>query len=101
MARNNKARWLGLAITTIMIIVAVVTSFIWVQADVKAVDMKATVINENMDELKEEGCLPARDNGDSIIGIKAEVKTLSKEVTEMRTEQKAGFREILKRLPDK
>ena len=91
---NNKARWIGLALTTIMMIVAVVSSYIWVQASVKAVDIKATVINENMDELKEEGCLPARTNGNSIIGIEGKLKAI-------QVQQQAGFKEILERLPKK
>ena len=59
MANNNKVRWLGLAITVFCVFAAVVASCIWVKADVVAVNTKATVINENMDELKEEGCLPS------------------------------------------
>ena len=101
MPKNNRARWTTIAITVGGIIVAVVTSYIWTQADVRAVDTKATVITKGMGELKEEGCLPSRDNGNSIVGIKTEVRALSKEVTTLRTEQRAGFKEILERLPEK
>ena len=91
---NNKARWLGLALTTLGLIAIVITSFVWVQADVKAVDIKSNVIIENVGELKEEGCLPARDNGNSIIRIEGKLQAI-------QTQQKAGFKEILERLPKK
>ena len=91
---NNKARWLGLALTTLGLIAIVITSFVWVQADVKAVDIKSNVIIENVGELKEEGCLPSRVNGDSIIRIEGKLETI-------QTQQQTAFKEILDRLPEK
>ncbi len=92
MANNNRVRWLGLAITVFCVFAAVVASCIWVKADVVAVDIKATAINESMGMLKEEGCLPARDNGYSIVKIETQLKAI-------QTQQKTAFDEILKRLP--
>ena len=42
--KNNTVRWVGIALTVLGIIAAIIISFTWVQADVKAVD-KQTVIN--------------------------------------------------------
>lgn len=93
MANNNKVRLLGLILFTLTIIVAVVGSFIWVQADVKAVDIKANVITKNVGELKEEGCLPSRGNSESIVRIEGKLKAI-------QTEQQTAFKEILRRLPE-
>ncbi|KKK53489.1 hypothetical protein LCGC14_3094270, partial [marine sediment metagenome] len=59
-----------------------------------AVDTKSNVIVKNMDELKEEGCLPSRVNGDSIIRIEGKLETI-------QTQQQTAFKEILDRLPEK
>ncbi len=87
MLNNNKAKWTTLAITVLGIIAVIIASFVWVQADVKAVDTKVTVI-------KEEGCLPSRDNNDSIIKIEGRLEII-------QVQQEAGFKEILERLPEK
>ncbi len=92
MPNNNRVRWLGLAVTVFCIFAAVVASCIWVQADVRAVNTKAAVIEENIGELKEEGCLPARDNGYSIVKIETQLKAI-------QDQQQTAFKEILKRLP--
>ena len=91
---NNKARWIGLTLTAFVIFATVIGNYIWVQADVKAVDTKSNVIVKNMDELKEEGCLPSRVNGDSIIRIEGRLETI-------QTQQQTAFKEILERLPEK
>ena len=94
MPKNNRARWIGLAFTAFVIFATVIGNYVWTQADVRAVDTKATGINEDMGELKEEGCLPARDNGDSIIRIEGKLSVI-------QTQQQTAFKEILDRLPVK
>lgn len=93
MPNNNRVRWFGLALTAFVIIVAVISSYVWVQAGVMAVETKTDVIIENVEELKEEGCLPARENGHSIVKIEAKLETI-------QTQQQAAFKEILRRLPE-
>lgn len=91
--KNNKARWAGLALTTLVIVAAVIAAFVWAQADIKAVDTKAIGIKEDIVLLKNEGCLPARKNIINITKIEGQLET-------MQTEQREAFGEILRRLPD-
>lgn len=93
MPNNNKVRWFGLALTAFVVIVTVISSYVWVQAGVMAVETKTNVIIEDVAELKDEGCLPARDNGYSIVKIETQLKAI-------QTQQKTAFKEILKRLPE-
>lgn len=94
MANNNKsAVWIRLGLATLGLIAVIVASFVWVQADVKAVDTKTEVIKTNIAEMKKEGCLPSRDNGNSITKIQIQLETI-------QTQQETAFTEILKRLPE-
>ena len=93
MIKNNKIRLVVLYITILGIITIVVATFVSSQADVRAVDTKTNVIESSISELKVEGCLPARDNGNSITRIETQLET-------MQLEQRTAFTEILKRLPE-
>lgn len=93
MGRNNKAKWTGIALTGLVIIATVIAVFVWAQADIKAVDIKAEGIKEDVGLLKAEGCLPARKNTNNITKIEAQLET-------MQDENRIAFREILRRLPD-
>ena len=93
MAKNNKAKWVGLGLTTLAMITAVIVAFVWAQADIKAVDVKADSIVEDVKILKFEGCLPSRANTNDITEIKTRLDTI-------QTTQTKNFREILRRLPD-
>ena len=94
MANNNKmATWIRIGITTLGLMAVIIAAFVWVQADVKAVNTKTEVIKTNIAEIKTEGCLPSRDNGNSITKIQTQLKAI-------QTQQQTAFAEILKRLPE-
>ncbi len=94
MANNNKmATWIRIGITTLGLMAAIIAAFVWVQVDVKAVNTKPEDINTNIAEIKTEGCLPSRDNGNSITKIQTQLKAI-------QTQQQTAFAEILKRLPE-
>ncbi len=93
MAKNNRVKWIGLGLTALGILAVVIATFVWAQAEIEAVDIKADGIKEDMGELKEEGCLPARGNTNTIGRIETRLET-------MQTEQTQAFSEILRRLPN-
>ncbi len=90
---NNKIRWVGIGLTILMLAGTLIATFVWAQAGIVAVDIKADGIKEDVGLLKEEGCLPARNNINSITRIETKLET-------MQVEQRTAFTEILKRLPD-
>ena len=98
MAKNNFVM-LKIGIPVIVIIVGVAGSFVWGQADTRAVDIKADGIKEHLDTMKVEGCKPAVKNKLDIALVQKDIATIQKTQTEMRTEQQTAFKEILKRLP--
>lgn len=89
---------IGTGLTAFLVIAGVITSYVWTQADVKAVDVRADVIVADIDDLELEGCKPAQKNKFDVALVQKDVQTIQKDVAEMRTEQKEGFKEILKRL---
>ncbi len=111
MTKNGgKAKWIGIGLTTLGMTAAVIVSFVWAQADIKAVGVKADGIKEimihkdadiekSMVLLKEGGCAPSNKNKFNIALMQKDISTIQKTQTEMRTDQKAGFKEILDRLP--
>ena len=91
--KNGTTKWVGIGLTGAGIVAAIIVSFTWVQADVKAVDTKTEVIKTNIADMKTEGCLPSRNNGNSITKIQTQLETI-------QTQQQKAFTEILKRLPE-
>ena len=55
---------------------------------------------ENINTLKVEGCKPAVKNTLEVALMKKDIVTMKEDISEMRTEQREGFKEILKRLPE-
>ncbi len=98
MAKNNLVM-IKIGIPLIVIIVGVVGSFVWGQADTRAVDIKADGIKEHLDIVREEGCKPTISLRLDMALVQKDIATIQKSQTEMRTEQQTAFREILLRLP--
>ena len=96
---NSRARWVGIGLTVIVILATVITTFLGAKADIKAVDLKADYITEDVTLLKKEGCLPARETDKSIGVIITRIDSIDNRFDSMQREQRAGFKEILKRLP--
>lgn len=110
MAKSSTLRNIGIVVTIAFVFASGIASFVWTQADVKAVDTKIdthTTLQEekfsriiaDADDLELEGSKPARKNKEDIIVIKKDISTIKEDVADMRTEQREGFKEILKRLP--
>lgn len=76
MAKNNRARWIGLGVTILIIAAGIITSFVWAQADIKAVNVKA-------DSLKEDGCKPSKSNREDILVIQTDLKYIIKGIDEI------------------
>ena len=97
---NNKVKWIRLGFAALLIVAAVIGSFVWVQADVKAVNTKANGIKEDVTELKAEGCKPTIPLKLDVALVKKDITTLKDDVAAIKTEQKTAFKEILRRLPE-
>lgn len=89
---NGKLKLIGLIITLAVLFAGVVATL--------------AVYGENLDdntdaitELEQDGCAPAEKNRFDIALIQKDIATIQKTQTEMRLEQKKGFKEILDRLP--
>lgn len=113
MAREkNRAKWIIVCLTAMAMFAAVITTFVWAQADIKAVDTKAEGIKKGMGHaaagakerlasLKAEGCLPARENDKSIVAIEGELKSINGRLDDINKEQTAGFEAVMKKLNEK
>lgn len=101
MANGNKTKYISIVITLFLILVTGIGSFVWVQADVKAVNVKVDEKAEHIKTLKKDGCDPARANSTAVQLSNKDIQTLQETVNEIKVQQTAGFKEILKRLPDK
>ncbi len=99
MAKNNKTKLIGVGLTALVIVAGVIVSFVWAQADIQAVDVKADNIIDAADDLELEGCKPAQKNKFDVALMQKDISTIQKTQTDMRREQKQGFKEILNRLP--
>ncbi len=100
MAKNSRAKWVGIGLTVLTILVMVVASFVWAQADIAAVDTKADDIKEDMGMLKEEGCLPARKSDRSIVKIETQLESIGTRLDTINTQQSQGFMAIMKKLEE-
>ncbi len=113
--------WLRLAIAVLVIVAGVLIYF--VRTEVQAVDTKVeakTKSNEDaikgslkaithireeaaadVKDLEIEGCKPSTKNKFDIALVQKDIKFIKDEQKAIRTEQTAGFKEILERLPKK
>lgn len=101
MAKNSKAKWVIVAIMVSGVIAATITTFVWAQADIKAVDIKADGIETKQVELKEEGCLPARANDKAIGKIEIHLTNIDTRLDTLNTQQTAGFKAVMEKLNEK
>lgn len=90
--QNGKIKLLGLIITLALLFASVAGTW--------------AVYGENIEdnttattELKQDGCKPANKNILDIALMQKDIQIIQTTQTQMRVEQKAGFREILERLP--
>ena len=101
MAKNNsKIKWMGIGLTALLIIGTVIATFVWAQADIKATDTKAEGIKVSVETLKTEGCKPTIPLRLDVALVKKDIAVMKEDISDMRVEQKAGFKEILSRLPE-
>jgi len=102
---NNRARWVLIGLTVLSISAAIITSFVWAKADIKAVDTKVDTKTENLktalDELKREGTLPARANVNSIGKIETRLESIDGHLKSLDTRQTAGFKAVMEKLEKK
>ncbi len=101
---NSKIRWISFGFTVLVIVTAVIASFVWAQADIKAVNVKADGIKENVGLLKTEGCKPANKAKNDMavfkVAVQKDISAIQEDVDTMQKTQNTAFREILRRLPE-
>lgn len=94
---NGTLKWVSVGVSILILAGGIFAAFIRNDEKIKSVDKNVAELKksvaENVEELKTEGTLPARKNTTDIAVIKGELEAI-------RTEQRAGFNEILRRLPD-
>ena len=95
MANGNNTKWFGLALAALALLGTIIATFVWAQADIKAVDTKALAIIEDVDDLKADGCKPSSKNTNSINVINYRLDALQKTQNQVQSDTK----EILRRLP--
>lgn len=76
-----------------------VATWVWQQAEAKAIAKEVEAIVEEAETLTAEGCKPANRNMFDIALIQKDIVIIQKTQKTMSLEQKEGFKEILKRLP--
>lgn len=117
--KNGKTKWIYIGLMILGMVAAVITTFVWAQADIKAVNTKADGVKEDVVELKAEGCLPARETDKGMGIIKNEMKSIGVRIDDMatqidlrqkniddrintlNTQQTAGFEAVMKKLNEK
>ncbi len=92
MAKNSKIRLISLVVIVALLFASVVTTW--------------AIYGENIDdnavavtELKKEGCKPSGENTLDVALMQKDIATIQEDVSEIKTEQKEGFKAILERLP--
>ena len=88
---NGRARWIGIGLTALMLVGMVIGTFVWAQADIEAVDIKAEGIKVNLGSLKKEGCKPAQRHT-------TEIAVLEERFDNYHLEQKTANKQILELL---
>lgn len=90
---NNNVRLIVPIIALAVLLTGIVTAWAVYGEDIKD-NAKAIV------KIDIEGSKPAVQNKMDIALVKKDITTIQGDIKEMRTEQRAGFKEILKRLPE-
>ena len=78
MAKNGKSKYLGYVIPLVLLLASIVGTFVWTQADVRALGVKDETIEKDVTELKMGGCAPSGDNEKAIIAIKKDMEYIKK-----------------------
>ena len=90
---NSKTKLIGLIAALALLFAGIVTT--WTLYGKGIEDNEKAVVKLELD-----GCDPAILNKFDIALVQKDIETIQKSQVEMRTEQKVGFTEILKRLPE-
>ncbi len=88
-----------LTIISLILTVAVVGAGVVVYAVTNTHETGDTA--ENLDKLESSGCKPSRTNTIEVAVIKTEITAIKDDVREMRVEQRADTKAILKAIEDK
>ncbi len=92
MAKNNgNYKLIGFILTAAVLFASIVGTWTVYGEDIKD-------NTEDITKLEDDGCNPANKAAFNIALIEKDIETIQKSQNQMRTEQKAGFREILSRL---
>lgn len=89
---NGKIKWITLVVALIVLGAGLVSTWVLYGENIK--DNTDAIL-----ELDTEGCKPTGPIRLEAALTRKDVENLQKTVDEIQTEQKAGFKEILKRLP--
>ncbi len=101
---------IGASVAILVVFVGIVLAWGDLGNMIKASEVEATFHNETQvekfktviadaDDLETEGCKPSAKNSGDISLIRKDVEAIQKTQHDMRREQRAGFKEILERLP--
>ncbi len=99
---SKATKWISIGITLTILVLGIYGTFIWAQADIKAVDIKADNISEGVTTLKKEGCDPTDMLKYKMLSVEKDMETVQKDIADFRSEQttiKENTAEILRRLP--
>ena len=117
--QNSAVKWITAGLTVAVIFAAIVGTWTVYGKDIEdnaegvvlnttAVEATKKEVKRDIRHLERNGCKPAGENSTSVMLIQKDIETiqtdqadLKTEMKVMRTEQKASFREILRRLPTK
>lgn len=95
---NNRTKLILIGLTVLGMVAAIITTFVWAQADIKAVDAKTENLETTLADLKDEGTLPARANTNSIGKIETRLDSIDDQLKSLDTQQAAGFKAIMEKL---
>lgn len=90
MAKNNKAKWIGISLIITLAVLFVGIAGTWAVYG-ENIDDNA----EAVEELKDEGCKPTIPLRLDVALVKRDIAIMKEDISDMRVEQKEGFTEIL------
>jgi len=74
---NGNAKYLGFALTALLVIASIVASYTLLQA-------KSCTLEESLDKLESDGCKPSRTNHEEIILIQKDLQYIREGVDEIK-----------------
>lgn len=90
--KNGTIKLITLIVTLAVLFAGIVTAWALYGENVK--DNTADIA-----ELEDEGCKPANKAKFDVALMQKDITVMKEDIGDMRTEQKAGFKEVLERLP--